>query len=114
MPRIKLSELHQFQRENICNKLIEIVGTEFYLCDLDADDAKITAIMELKDEIPRYFAVSGLSAYKKTFDAKREYLNLVKGILKQQGYSVISKKANKKINDHGLIQQTSKYEILKL
>ncbi len=113
MPRVKLSELYQLQREDICDKLIDIVGTEFYLCDLDNDEAKINAIMAFKDIIPKYFAVSSISAFKKSFDSKREYLNLVKGLLKQQGYSVVSKKANKKINDHGLTQQTSKYEIAK-
>lgn len=113
MPRVKLSELHKLQRENICNKLIEIVGNEFYLCDLDADISKQNAIMELKDEIPKYFAVSGISTFKKSFDAKRDYLSLVKGILKQQGYTIVIKRANKKINDHGLVQQTSKYEIIR-
>jgi hypothetical protein len=113
MPRVKLSELHKSQRENICNKLIEIVGNEFYLCDLDADISKQNAIMELKDEIPKYFAVSGISTFKKSFDAKRDYLSLVKGILKQQGYTIVIKRANKKINDHGLVQQTSKYEIIR-
>jgi hypothetical protein len=113
MPRVKLSELHKLQRENICNKLIEIVGNEFYLCDLDADISKQNAIMELKDEILKYFAVSEISTFKQSFNAKRDYLSLVKCILKQQGYTVISKKANKKINDHGLVQQTSKYTIIR-
>ncbi len=113
MPRVKLSELHKLQRENICNKLIEIVGNEFYLCDLDSDISKQNAIMELKDEIPKYFAVSGISTFKKSFDAKRDYLSIVKGILKQQGYTIVIKRANKKINDHGLVQQTSKYEIIR-
>lgn len=113
MPRVKLSELHKLQRENICNKLIEIVENEFYLCDLDADISKQNAIMELKDEILKYFAVSGISTFKKSFDTKRDYLSLVKGILKQQGYTIVIKRANKKINDHGLVQQTSKYTIFR-
>jgi hypothetical protein len=114
MPRVKLSELHKLQRENICNKLLEIVGNEFYLCDLDADISKQNAIMELKDDILKYFAVSEISTFKKSFNAKRDYLSLIKCILKQQGYTVISKKANKKINDHGLVQQTSKYTIIRV
>ena len=37
MTRVKLSEKYHNEREEICKKLIAIVGTEFYLCDLDED-----------------------------------------------------------------------------
>ena len=37
MPRIKLSEQYHNEREEICKKLIDIVGTEFILCELDED-----------------------------------------------------------------------------
>ena len=40
MGRTKLSEKYHDEREEICKKLLEIVGTEFYLCDLDNDPEK--------------------------------------------------------------------------
>jgi hypothetical protein len=88
--RLKLSEQYVNEREEICNKLIEIVGTEFLLCDLDADVEKQQAILALKDKIQKYFAVSSISSYKPclTGKVKREYFNIVRGILKQQGYNV--------------------------
>lgn len=111
MPRLKQSDKYQPEREEICNKLLSIVGNEFYLCDIDADEEKQQAILALKDEIPKYFVVSGMSSFKKGFDPKRDYLNIIKGVLKQQGYIIESKRTNKKLNNHGLVQITSKYEI---
>ena len=35
MTGIKLSERYKKEREEICNKLIELVGTEFILSELD-------------------------------------------------------------------------------
>ena len=111
MPRVKLSDKYQKEREEICEKLIAIVGNEFYLCDLDADVEKQQAILALKDEIPKYFAVSALAPYKKTIDVKREYLNLVRGVLKLNGYSVESKTACKLDNNE--IKGTTKYFIFR-
>lgn len=37
MPYEKMSTKYKDERENICNKLLSIVGNEFYLCDLDND-----------------------------------------------------------------------------
>jgi hypothetical protein len=39
MPRPRRSDIFSNEREEICNKLIEIVGTEFMLHDLDNDEA---------------------------------------------------------------------------
>lgn len=113
MPRVKQSDKYQTEREEICNKLLSIVGNEFYLCDIDADEEKQQAILALKEEIPKYFAVGKMSSFKKTFDPKRDYLNMLKCVLKQQGFIVESKRANKKLNDHGLIQQTAIYKIFR-
>ncbi len=113
MPRVKQSDKYQTEREEICNKLLSIVGNEFYLCDIDADEEKQQAILALKEEIPKYFAVSGMSSFKKGFNPKRDYLNMVKCVLRHQGYTVNAMKANKKLNDHGLNQQTSKYNIFR-
>jgi hypothetical protein len=111
MPRVKLADKYQTEREEICKKLIDIVGTEFYLCDLDADTEKQQAILALKDEIPKYFAVSALAPYKKTIDVKRDYLIMVRGVLRLQGYNVTSSSAGKLVDDK--IIGTTKYFIFR-
>jgi hypothetical protein len=45
MPRLKQSEKYQPEREEICNKLLSIVGNEFYLCDIDADEEKQSILL---------------------------------------------------------------------
>jgi hypothetical protein len=110
MPRVKLSEQYQNEREEICNKLIEIVGNEFILCELDNNLEKQTAILALKDQIQKYFAVSSITAFKPSVsDVKRDYLNIVRGILRQQGYIFLGTNFVSKEN----YQKTIKYNIFK-
>lgn len=115
MTRIKLSEKYHNEREEICRKLIEIVGTEFFLSDLDEDTEKQNAILALKEDIQKVFAVSSISTFKPNLKdiVKRDYLNLVRGILKQQGYTFEGKNTFKKINDEGLFKKTMKYKIFR-
>lgn len=108
MPRIKLSELYQTEREEICNTLIEIVGTEFLLCELDNNLEKQASILALKDQIQKYFAVSSITAFKPSVnDVKRDYLNIVRGILRQQGYTFVGNEHVKLNNE----KRTTKYYI---
>jgi hypothetical protein len=115
MTRVKLSEKYHNEREEICKKLIAIVGTEFYLCDLDEDTEKQNNILALKDEIQKVFAVSSISTFKPclTNDVKRAHLNIVRSILKQQGYTFEGKNSFKKINDEGLFKKTIKYKLFR-
>jgi hypothetical protein len=110
MGRTKLSEKYHDEREEICKKLLEIVGTEFILCELDNDSEKQAAILALKDDIQKCFAVSSITAFKPSVnDVKREYLNIVRGILRQQGYTFLGTNFVSKEND----QKTIKYHIFK-
>jgi hypothetical protein len=56
--RVKLSEKFKDEREDICNKLIEILDLDeknsFLLNDLDNDTDKQNAILNMKDEIKHY------------------------------------------------------------
>ena len=113
MPRIKLSEQYHNEREELCKKLIDIVGTEFLLCDLDEDAEKQASILALKDEIQKCFAVSSISAFKPSLtDVKRDYLNIVRGILRQQGYIFVG---NERIQnfENGFSKRTTKYYIFR-
>jgi hypothetical protein len=115
MTRVKLCDKYHNEREEICKKLIAIVGTEFFLSDLDEDAEKQNNILALKDEIQKVFAVSSISTFKPNLKdiVKRDYLNLVRGILKQQGYTFEGKNSFKKINDEGLFKKTMKYKIFR-
>jgi hypothetical protein len=112
MGRTKLSEKYHEEREEICKKLLEIVGTEFYLYDLDNDPEKQAAILALKDEIQNCFAVSSMSTFKPSLtDVKKDYLNIVRTILRQQGYSVIGRGTSLRTGEE--IKRTQKYTIFR-
>ena len=114
MPRVKLCEKYHNEREEMCKKLIEIVGTEFLLSDLDENVEKQNEILSLKDEIQKIFAVSTISTFKPCLanDVKRGYLNLVRGILKQQGYTFEGSECLKTY-DNGFLKRTTKYRIFR-
>ena len=60
--RIKLSEKYHNEREEVCKKIISIIDLDennsFLLCDLDKDIEKQQKLLDLKEEIPKYFACS--------------------------------------------------------
>jgi len=114
MTRVKLCDKYHNEREEICKKLIEIVGTEFFLSDLDEDAEKQTTILGLKDEIQKVFAVSSISTFKPNLKdiVKRDYLNLVRAILKQQGYTFEGIEFFKTY-ENGLFKRTTKYRIFR-
>lgn len=114
MPRIKLSEQYHNEREEICKKLIDIVGTEFVLCELDDNIDKQTSILAMKDEIQKCFAVSSISAFKPSLtDVKRDYLNIVRSVLRKQGYTFEGSNFFTKINDN-IYKKTIRYKIFRI
>ena len=52
----------------------------------------------MKEEIQKCFACSEISSFKPNFDCKRPYLNIVRGILRKQGYIFNGSSNVKKIN----------------
>ena len=112
--RIKLSEKYQTEREDICNKLLNILelnnGT-FILYDLDKDIEKQNKILDMKDEIHKYFACSTISSFKPNFDCKRPYLNIVRSILRKQKYTFIGNDFTMKIDN--VPKKTIKYIIFR-
>ena len=114
MPRPRRSDKFSNEREDICNKLIEIVGTEFMLHDLDNDEAKQTAITALKDDIQKFFTISSIASFRPCLmsDVKRDYLNIVKAILRQQGYTFQRRECLKTF-ENGMLKRTTKYNIFR-
>ena len=115
--RIKLCDKYKDEREDICKKLIHIlqgdaVECSFILYNLDNDMEKQTAIMSMKDDIQKCFACSEISSFKPNFQCKRPYLNIVRGILRKQGYTFENKNILYKL-DNGTYIKTMKYKIFR-
>ena len=113
--RIKLSEKYLTEREEICNKIITILDLKedntFLLCELDEDIEKQNKIMDLKEEIQKYFACSTISSFKPNFECKRPYLNIIRSILRKQNYTFIGNDYTIKINN--IPKKTIKYIIFR-
>jgi hypothetical protein len=114
--RVKLCEKYRVEREEICKKLITILKLDeqnsFLLCDLDTDIEKQTAIMNMKEEIQKCFACSEISSFKPNFDCKRPYLNIVRGILRKQGYTFECDTTFNKI-EKGTYKSSTKYKVFR-
>jgi hypothetical protein len=114
--RIKLSDKYVSEREEICNELINIIKLDaegcFLLSNLDIDIEKQNMILEMKDKIKDYFAVSTISSFKQNFPCKRPYLNVIRSILRQQGYTFEGKDYEFKVGEN-LYQRTIKYKIFR-
>ena len=113
--RIKLSEKYQNEREEICNKIITILelteDNTFLLCELDENIEKQNKLLELKEEIQKYFACSTISSFKPNFECKRPYLNIIRSILRKQNYTFIGNDYTIKINN--IPKKTIKYIIFR-
>jgi hypothetical protein len=113
--RTKLSDKFQNEREQICEKLISIIelddNNSFLLSELDDNVEKQNKILEMKSEIQQYFACSTISAFKPNFECKRPYLNIIRSILRKQGYTFIGNDYTIKVN--GVPTKTIKYYIFR-
>lgn len=113
--RVKLSELYPKERDEVCQKIINILQLDdessFLLSELDENKDKQNAIIGLKDEILKYFAVSGITAFIPGRECAREALCIVKGILRQQGYIFTGKSCSYKYD--GAYVWTMKYHIFR-
>ena len=113
--RTKLSDKFQTEREQICEKLISIIelddNNSFLLSELDDNVEKQNKILEMKSEIQQYFACSTISSFKPNFECKRPYLNIIRSILRKQGYTFIGNDYTIKVN--GVPMKTIKYYIFR-
>jgi hypothetical protein len=114
--RIKLCEKYKIEREDICKNIIDILkldaNNSFILCELEKDTEKQTAILNMKDEIKKYFACSEISSFKPNFECKRPYLNIARGILRKQGYTFENHNILYKL-ENGNYKKTMKYKVFR-
>ena len=87
-------------------------NNSFLLCNLDADIEKQTNILDMKDEIQKCFAVSSISSFKPDRECKRPYLNIVRGILRQEGYTFDCETTFDKI-EKGNYKTSTKYKVFR-
>ena len=114
--REKLCDKYKQEREEICKKLIDILqldtNNSFLLSELDEDTEKQSAILNMKEEIQKYFACSEISSFKPNFECKRPYLNIVRGILRKQNY-LFNGISNVIKMENGESKTTKKYHIFR-
>lgn len=113
---IKKSLTYAKEREQLCIKILSILNlpddNSIILYELDNDADKQKQILELSDEIKKYFVCGTIASLRDSKKAKRPYLNIVRNILRQQGY----KFTNKNIvytHENGSLVRTMKYIISK-
>lgn len=113
--RQKLCDKFQDEREKICTDLISVLELDdnqtFLLYELDADIEKQTKIMEMKEDIQTVFACSTISSFKPNFYCKRPYLNILRSILRKQGYQFVG--SDVVLKKEGIMKKTIKYIIFR-
>ena len=111
--RQKLCDKFKDEREKICQELISILDLDenqcFLLSELDVDVEKQKKIMAMKDAIQKVFACSTISSFKPNFTCKRPYLNIIRSILRKQGYQFVG--TDIVIKKDGVSKKTIKYLI---
>lgn len=114
--RQKLSEMYPKEREEVCNKIIQILQLDadnsFLLSELDANEEKQKAIVDMKYEVQHFFACSEMSVFKPNHPCKRPYLNIARGILRKMDYHFEGKDVFVK-KENGESYRTIKYFIFK-
>jgi len=113
--RQKLCDKFQEEREKICADLISVLELDanqtFLLCELDADLEKQSKIIAMKENIQKVFACSTISSFKPNFACKRPYLNILRSILRKQGYQFVG--TDVVLKKEGIMKKTIKYIVFR-
>jgi hypothetical protein len=91
------------ERNNILNELLIIlniteVNNSFFLHDLDINIDKQNRILELEPCIRKYFASRAWSCFANR-NIKRKVLSIIKNIMKEMNYNIMSKRKQIKNNN---------------
>ena len=104
------------ERQDVLDKMFSILGINensntFLLHELDSNVDKQNKILELEPEIKKYFICGNWSCFR-TPDIKRKPLSIIKCLLREMDYVVLSS-STKLINYDNTITNLTKYNILK-
>jgi len=84
-------KVYKKERQEIVNKIINITGTQFVAHEFDADIEKQNKILELDNDIKKYFSVSNWGAYKTGIKITKRPISIIKSVLKDMNIELISK-----------------------
>ena len=109
------AQLYKEQRNDVLMRLFNILNVEpdnnaFFNLD-DMNDDIQNEILELADDVKRYFIYSNWPYFKKGIENKT-YLSLMKSILKDMGYSM--KKCHNYVTKKGIKEKQTKICIDKI
>jgi len=79
------------ERKNILDKIINVVGTRFLSHEFDQDKEKHNKILELDNDIKKYFNVSNWGAYKPTITIGKRPISIVKSVIKDMNVEMNSR-----------------------
>ena len=112
-------KIEQFdnERKDVLNKMFSILeinenNNMFSLHKLDGDHEKQAKIIELEDDIKKYFLCGKWTCFKKKETTKRRWLSMIKYVVNDMGYQTFTSRKNETI-DENIIHDTL-YHIIKI
>jgi hypothetical protein len=113
MPDIKKNIKFEKQQKEIIDKLFSIIDNTrtFILYNLDNDEKKQKEIIELGEDIKKYYSCSSCRGINIP-DCKRPYLSIIRFLLKKNGYDFYSKDYSINQGEGEKLIRTKKYKIL--
>jgi hypothetical protein len=107
--------VYENERKIILNKMYEIVGLndKNYFYSTDINDSKIiqNQILEMSDDIKKYYATSTWSVFKKSVDVENIALSIIKSLLKDN--NVLYESKTQKIIVNGKKKISTLYTVQK-
>lgn len=101
----KKVEQFENERKEVLNKMFQILGINeqnnmFSLHKIDGDQEKQNAIINLQDDIKKYFLASRWTCFNKADNCKRIWLSMIKNVVKDMGYNITSSNIVSKSDDY--------------
>lgn len=117
MPK-DISKYNDDERKELLNNLFNILGINehnntFMLYTIDNDIEIQTKILNLEPQIRKLFFCGSWNCFR-TPNIKRKPLSIIKCLVKEMGYSIMSARRNVKINDeivNGVVYHITKNNI---
>lgn len=94
-------ELYTDERLDLLNRLNLILGiseTNNIIYPHLIDENKQKQILELEDDVKKYFKYGNWAYFSKAFDPNRPYISFIRSIYKDMGFKLISTKKTININ----------------
>ena len=105
------------EQTEIIKQIFEILGMDieknnnvFTLYELENNKEKIKKIEDLYDDIKKYFYCGSVKGFINP-DSPRPWLSVIRSILKQYGYEIITCRKNYKYNKNNIIK-TQYYNLI--